>query len=109
VRRGDGHRAHGRGQLYHCLHTGQPYDPARHIRLGRANLDFGTPIPVRERLAALSSEDPSGAHAVERIALETCHRINRATPVTVTGVVGIVKLFGNGCGAVDVSGFRGER
>lgn len=34
-------------------------------RLGRAYLDFGTPIPVREWLAELSSEDPSGAHAVE--------------------------------------------
>ena len=61
-------------------------------RLGRAYLDFGTPIPVRERLAELASEDPSGAHAVERIALETCHRINRATPVTVTGVVCLALL-----------------
>ena len=33
------------------------------------------------------ADDPGGNHAVERIALETCHRINRATPVTVTAVV----------------------
>jgi glycerol-3-phosphate O-acyltransferase len=61
-------------------------------RLGRAYLDFGAPLPVRERLAELSSEDPSGTHAVERIALDTCHRINRVTPVTVTGVVCLALL-----------------
>lgn len=61
-------------------------------RLGRVYLDFGTPIPVRERLAELSSDDPAGTHKVERIALETCHRLNRATPVTVTGVVCLALL-----------------
>ncbi len=60
--------------------------------LGQAYLDFGTPIPVRERLEELSSEDTGGAHSVERIALETCHRINRATPVTATGVVCLALL-----------------
>ncbi len=61
-------------------------------RLGRAYLDFGTPLAVRERLAELHADDPGGAHAVERIALETCHRINRATPVTVTAVVCLALL-----------------
>ena len=61
-------------------------------RLGRAYLDFGTPLPVRERLAELRADDPDGTHAVERIALDTCHRINRATPVTVTGVVCLALL-----------------
>ena len=61
-------------------------------RLGRAYLDFGTPIPVRERLAELRADDPEGTHAVERIALDTCYRINRATPVTVTGVVCLALL-----------------
>lgn len=61
-------------------------------RLGRAYLDFGEPFPVRERLAELSSEGPNGTHVVERIALETCHRINRATPVTATGVVCLALL-----------------
>jgi len=61
-------------------------------RLGRAYLDFGTPLAVRERLAELHADDPGGAHAVERIALETCYRINRATPVTVTAVVCLALL-----------------
>ncbi len=61
-------------------------------RLGRAYLDFGTPLAVRERLAELRADDPGGTHAVERIALETCHRINRATPVTVTAVVCLALL-----------------
>ncbi|NMN93499.1 lysophospholipid acyltransferase [Antrihabitans stalactiti] len=60
--------------------------------LGRAYLDFGTPIPVRERLAELRGEDPDGAHIVERIALDTCHRINRATPVTATAIVCVAML-----------------
>ena len=49
-------------------------------------------LAVRERLAELHADDPGGAHAVERIALETCHRINRATPVTVTAVVCLALL-----------------
>ena len=45
-------------------------------------------------------------------------RLVRINPVTVGEVLdghvsldleGIVKLFGNGCGAVDVSGLGGER
>ena len=61
-------------------------------RLGRAYLDFGTPLAVRERLAELHADDPGGTHAVERIALDTCYRINRATPVTVTAVVCLALL-----------------
>jgi len=64
-------------------------------RLGRAYLDFGEPIAIRERLRELRAEDPAGPHVVERIALETCHRINRATPVTVTAVV-CMALLGAG-------------
>jgi glycerol-3-phosphate O-acyltransferase len=48
--------------------------------------------PVRERLAELRADDPEGTHAVERIALDTCYQINRATPVTVTGVVCLALL-----------------
>jgi glycerol-3-phosphate O-acyltransferase len=61
-------------------------------RLGRAYLDFGEPLPLRERLAELRAEDPGGRHIVERIALDTSHRINRATPVTVTAVVCLAML-----------------
>lgn len=68
------------------------YARSQSARLGRAYLDFGTPIPVRQRLVELAAEDPSGTHTVERIALETCHRINRATPVTATAVVCLALL-----------------
>ncbi len=61
-------------------------------RLGRAYLDFGEPLPLRERLAELRAEDPGGRNIVERIALDTSHRINRATPVTVTAVVCLAML-----------------
>ena len=61
-------------------------------RLGRAYLDFGEPMPLREKLAELRGENQQGRHVVERIALETSHRINRATPVTVTSVVCLAML-----------------
>ena len=61
-------------------------------RLGRAYLDFGEPLPLRERLAELRGEDSDGQHIVERVALDTSHRINRATPVTVTAVVCLAML-----------------
>jgi glycerol-3-phosphate O-acyltransferase len=68
------------------------YARAQRDRLGRAYLDFGDPIPLRARLAQLRAQDADGAHVVERVALDTCHRINRATPVTVTSVVCLALL-----------------
>jgi glycerol-3-phosphate O-acyltransferase len=61
-------------------------------RLGRIYVDFGEPIALKERVAELTAEDPSGAHTVERVALEVCHRINLATPVTPTAAVCIALL-----------------
>ncbi|MFI7542171.1 lysophospholipid acyltransferase [Actinoplanes sp. NPDC049599] len=61
-------------------------------RFGRVYLEFGEPLPLRERLAELRAGDPAGTRVVERIALETCHRINRATPVTTTAVVCLALL-----------------
>lgn len=60
-------------------------------RLGRAFIDIGEPIPLRERLAELRKED-ADSHAVERLALEVMHRINQATPVTATAVVSLSLL-----------------
>ncbi|MEU4689932.1 lysophospholipid acyltransferase [Actinoplanes sp. NPDC023714] len=57
-------------------------------RFGRAYLEFGEPVSLRERLDQLRDE----TRVVERIALETCHRINRATPVTGTAVVCLALL-----------------
>ncbi|MGH3715747.1 MAG: lysophospholipid acyltransferase [Micromonosporaceae bacterium] len=61
-------------------------------RLGRAYLDLGEPVPLRERLAELRADPEAAEHAVERIALDVCHRINRATPVTPTAVVSLAML-----------------
>jgi glycerol-3-phosphate O-acyltransferase len=61
-------------------------------RLGRIYVDFGEPIALKARLAELATEDPSGTHTVERVALEVCHRINVATPVTPTAAVCIALL-----------------
>jgi glycerol-3-phosphate O-acyltransferase len=68
------------------------YARSQRHRLGHAYVDFGEPIPVRERLAELRAEDPTGRHVVERVALDTMHRINRATPVTATAVVCVAML-----------------
>ncbi len=61
-------------------------------RLGRAYLSFGVPIPLRERLAELRTEGVEERGLVERVAVDASHRINRATPVTVTAVVCLALL-----------------
>lgn len=61
-------------------------------RLGRIYLNVGEPVPLRERLAELRAEDPTGRYAVERVALDVSHRINKVTPVTATAAVCIVLL-----------------
>ncbi len=61
-------------------------------RLGRVYLDLGQPLRLRERLAELRVDDPAETHAVERVALEVSHRINRATPVTPTAAVCVALL-----------------
>ncbi len=61
-------------------------------RLGRAYVDFGEPISLKQRLAELKADESAAPFAIERIALEACHRINRATPVTATAVVSMAIL-----------------
>jgi glycerol-3-phosphate O-acyltransferase len=61
-------------------------------RRGRVYVDFGEPIPLRTRLAELRAEGTAPQLAVERVALEVCHRINLATPVAPTGAVCIALL-----------------
>lgn len=63
-------------------------------RLGRVYLDFGRPLPLRARLAELRDQEVS-ANQVERVALDVCHRINEATPVTPTAAVCIALLGAN--------------
>lgn len=61
-------------------------------RLGSIYLDVGEPFGLRERLAELRAADSTAGHEVERIALDVCHRINRATPVTPTAAVCVALL-----------------
>lgn len=61
-------------------------------RLGRIYVDFGEPLPLRARVAELRKEDSAEGLVVERIAVEVCHRINNATPVTPTAAVCIALL-----------------
>lgn len=64
-------------------------------RLGRVYINVGEPLPLRERLAELRARDPEGRSIVERLAVDVCHRINQATPVTATAAV-CIALLGSG-------------
>src|SRR6201997_5011548 len=68
------------------------YARGLHHRLGRVYVDLGQPLRLRERLAELRIDDPAETRAVERVALEVSHRINRAAPVTPTAAVCVALL-----------------
>ena len=61
-------------------------------RMGRAYLTVGEPFSLRGRLDELHADGLTTHQASERIALDISHRINRATPVTVTAVVSLALL-----------------
>lgn len=61
-------------------------------RMGRVYVNVGEPLALRERLAELRAEDPSGRTVVERLGVDVSHRINQATPVTATAAVCIALL-----------------
>ena len=61
-------------------------------RMGRAYLTIGEPFSLRERLQALHTDGLTTYQAIERIALDISHRLNRATPVTVTAIVCLALL-----------------
>src|SRR6201996_579811 len=61
-------------------------------RLGRIYINFGSPVPLYARMAALRAEGLGERQVVERIALEICHRLNQATPVSATAAVSVAML-----------------
>jgi glycerol-3-phosphate O-acyltransferase len=61
-------------------------------RLGRIYINFGSPVPLYERLAALRAEGLTDRQVVERVALDICHRLNQATPVSATAAVSVAML-----------------
>jgi glycerol-3-phosphate O-acyltransferase len=63
------------------------YARAQGRGFGKARVRFGEPMSLREALGGEERE-----HAVERVAFEVCHRINRATPITETALVAMALL-----------------
>jgi glycerol-3-phosphate O-acyltransferase len=61
-------------------------------RLGRIYINFGEPVPLYERLVALRAEGLTDRQVVERVALDICHRLNQATPVSATAAVSVAML-----------------
>jgi glycerol-3-phosphate O-acyltransferase len=61
-------------------------------RLGRIYINFGSPVPLYERMVALRAEGLTDRQVVERVALDICHRLNKATPVTATAAVCVAML-----------------
>ncbi len=61
-------------------------------RLGRAYLSVGEPFSLRGRYDDLIGQGLQQPQAIERIALDVSHRLNRATPVTVTAIVCLALL-----------------
>jgi glycerol-3-phosphate O-acyltransferase len=61
-------------------------------RMSTVRIDFGEPIPMRKRIEELDRDPRAKGQKVERIALEVCHRINRATPAIPTAVVTLALL-----------------
>ncbi|HNM96887.1 MAG TPA: hypothetical protein PKK40_02965, partial [Marmoricola sp.] len=55
-------------------------------------MSVGEPFSLRDRFHELLEQDLTAAQAVERIALDVSHRLNRATPVTVTAIVSLAML-----------------
>ncbi|GAA2623828.1 lysophospholipid acyltransferase [Paractinoplanes durhamensis] len=84
--------ARGTGKRPEDLRWLWAFGRSQRERFGRAYAEFGEPIPLRDRLAELRAGGTAATRTVERIALETCHRINRATPVTTTAVVCLTLL-----------------
>ncbi len=65
---------------------------AQESRNATVRIDFGEPIPMRERLAELERDPRAKGQEVERLALQVCHRINRVTPAVPTAIVTLALL-----------------
>ena len=61
-------------------------------RMSTVRIDFGEPIEMRKRIRELDQDPRAKGQEVERLALEVCHRINRATPAIPTAVVTLALL-----------------
>jgi glycerol-3-phosphate O-acyltransferase len=65
--------------------------------LGRVQVNFGEPVPLRKALAENANGDPAAAGlALSKVAFEVSTRINRATPVTPISLVTLALLGTDG-------------
>jgi glycerol-3-phosphate O-acyltransferase len=67
------------------------YARAQGRGFGKVHVRLGEPLSLREALAAADG-DGGGRLAVEKVAFEVLHRINRATPVTAISLVALALL-----------------
>ncbi len=70
------------------------YIHAQRGRLGRIQVHFAEPVPLRGTLKAAAEDDP--ALALSKVAFEVCTRINRSTPVTSTSLATLALLGADG-------------
>jgi glycerol-3-phosphate O-acyltransferase len=66
------------------------YARAQGRGFGKVRVGFGEPLSLRAALGGQERE-----HAVERVAIEVLHRINRATPITESALVALALLGGD--------------
>jgi glycerol-3-phosphate O-acyltransferase len=64
------------------------YARAQGRGFGKVQIRFGEPLALSEALAQANA----GEHEVERVAIQVCHRINQATPITDTALVALALL-----------------
>jgi glycerol-3-phosphate O-acyltransferase len=64
------------------------YARAQGRGFGKVRIRFGEPLKLSDALDTAGNRE----HEVERVAFEICHRINQATPVTETALVGFALL-----------------
>jgi glycerol-3-phosphate O-acyltransferase len=78
---------HGAAKTPESLSWLVGYARAQGRGFGKVRIGFGEPLSLREALGEQERD-----HAVERVAFEVCHRINRATPITDTALVALALL-----------------
>jgi glycerol-3-phosphate O-acyltransferase len=79
---------HGASKTPESLSWLVGYARAQGRGFGKVRIRFGEPLPLSEALADAQEHE----HAVQRVAFEVCHRINRATPITETALVALTLL-----------------
>ena len=68
------------------------YARAQGRRFGKVHVRLGKPLSLSRALATGDRNGEPGVNAVEKVAFEVCHRINRATPIVATALVSLALL-----------------